>query len=119
MEVSVTFDAPSTNGPKSLENDAKTKSKGNANQRAYTRHIRNIHDDNARLLMKTFEAIDDLQKERDKLLMELDKYEKRETDLKNGNLDADVALTSSNVVVSFKEMDMDDDEVQRRTGFQL
>ena len=68
--------------------------------------------------METFEAIDVSEKEKAELLQKLNQYKKRESDMINGNLDADDVLTA-NVVISYKKMDSDADDVKRRTGFQL
>ena len=118
-KVTTTFQTPTADGPKSLENHSNNSSGGTGLQRAFNRHINSAKEnDNASLLMQTYETIDVLEKEKAELQRQLDEYKRKETDMKNGNLNADEALTSSNVVISYKRMDSDDDEVKRRTGFQ-
>ena len=117
MNLSVTFEALSRNRFKLLENDAITKPKGNGAQRACNQHVPNMNDDDVRLLIKTYEMMNELQKQKDELEKELNKFKQKEIDTKQGNLNTDVALTSSSIVVSFKGMEDKDKEVQKRTGF--
>ena len=126
LKVSTTFQAPKGLGRLSFENDSANKSKGSANERMYSRNINNTTSsithqaarENASLLMSSYDIIDELMKENERLKKENEEFRNKEDDIKNGNLDADIAMKSSNVLVSYQQMIDDDEEVKRRTGFQ-
>ena len=112
-KVPTKFQTPTADGPTSLENESNTMSGGTGLQCAFNQHISNAEqDNNANLLMESHETIDKLEQQKANLQRQLDLYKRKEQDMMNGDLDADEALTSFNVLISYNWMDSDDNKVK-------
>ena len=72
-KVPTTFQKPTADGPTSLENESNTMSGGTGLQHAFNQHISNAkQDNNANLLMESYESIDKLEQQKANLQRQLD-----------------------------------------------
>ena len=137
----VTFDAPEGLSVKAQQSLQQTRSRGSAIDPAYRRnankitsdisHLSNTNDtlanaaaDNAALVMETYQIIDKLSAKNNLLKNQNEKYKKVINNYKIGKATISPASIkpshkSNQIKITYKEMENNDNEVRRRTGFKL